>query len=88
MTHIRSSRTRSEWIQPPHTVQNCFVALLFERSAGRVKRIAGLIYGETRDVLNAYVVTYTEHATRKPFTSLDVVYALKQQGRTLYCLGA
>jgi hypothetical protein len=29
-------------------------------------------------------VTYTEHAT---VTSLDVVYALKRQGRTLYGFG-
>ena len=29
-------------------------------------------------------VTYTEHAKRKTVTSLDVVYALKRSGRTLY----
>merc|ERR1712166_1555451 len=29
-------------------------------------------------------VTYTEHAKRKTVTALDVVYALKRQGRTLY----
>lgn len=29
-------------------------------------------------------VTYTEHAKRKTVTSLDVVYALKRQGKTLY----
>ncbi|RXI00857.1 hypothetical protein DVH24_001091 [Malus domestica] len=29
-------------------------------------------------------VTYTEHARRKTVTSMDVVYALKRQGRTLY----
>ena len=29
-------------------------------------------------------VTYTEHAKRKTVTSLDVIYALKRQGRTLY----
>jgi histone H4 len=33
-------------------------------------------------------VTYTEHAKRKTVTSLDVVYALKRQGRTLYGFGA
>merc|ERR1712029_1138483 len=32
-------------------------------------------------------VTYTEHAKRKTVTALDVVYALKRQGRTLYGLG-
>jgi histone H4 len=29
-------------------------------------------------------VTYTEHAKRKTVTSLDVVYALKRAGKTLY----
>lgn len=32
-------------------------------------------------------VTYTEHAKRKTVTSLDVVYALKRAGKTLYGFG-
>ena len=32
-------------------------------------------------------VTYTEHAKRKTVTAMDVVYALKRQGRTLYRFG-
>src|ERR1700710_1354645 len=55
---------------------------------GGVKRISGLIYEETRGVLKSFLesvirdaVTYTEHAKRKTVTSLDVVYALKRQGR-------
>ncbi|BEI83826.1 hypothetical protein CcaverHIS002_0404300 [Cutaneotrichosporon cavernicola] len=62
---------------------------------GGVKRISGLIYEETRGVLKIFLenvirdsVTYTEHAKRKTVTSLDVVYALKRQGRTLYGFGA
>ncbi|VAI79349.1 unnamed protein product [Triticum turgidum subsp. durum] len=31
--------------------------------------------------------TYTEHARRKTVTAMDVVYALKRQGRTLYGFG-
>ena len=61
---------------------------------GGVKRISGLIYEETRGVLKVFLenvirdaVTYTEHARRKTVTSLDVVYALKRQGRTLYGFG-
>ena len=61
---------------------------------GGVKRISGLIYEETRGVLKQFLenvirdaVTYTEHAKRKTVTSLDVVYALKRQGRTLYGFG-
>jgi hypothetical protein len=47
-----------------------------------------VIYEETRGVLKSFLesvirdaVTYTEHAKRKTVTSLDVVYALKRQGR-------
>jgi histone H4 len=49
---------------------------------------------ETRGVLKVFLenvirdaVTYTEHARRKTVTALDVVYALKRQGRTLYGFG-
>ncbi|XP_056869728.1 histone H4-like [Takifugu flavidus] len=58
---------------------------------GGVKRISGLIYEETRGVLKVFLenvirdaVTYTEHAKRKTVTAMDVAYALKRQGRTLY----
>ena len=61
---------------------------------GGVKRISGLIYEETRGVLKVFLenvirdsVTYTEHARRKTVTALDVVYALRRQGRTLYGYG-
>ncbi|XP_067882494.1 histone H4-like, partial [Heterodontus francisci] len=64
---------------------------------GGDKRISGLIYAETRGVLKVFLenvirdaVTYTEHAkskTRKTVTAMDVVYALKRQGRTLYGFG-
>jgi histone H4 len=58
---------------------------------GGVKRISGLIYEETRSVLKVFLehvirdaVTYTEHARRKTVTAMDVILALKKQGRTLY----
>ena len=61
---------------------------------GGVKRISGLIYEETRGVLKVFLenvirdaVTYTEHAKRKTVTALDVVYALKRQGKPLYGFG-
>ena len=61
---------------------------------GGVKRISGLIYEETRSVLKVFLenvirdaVTYTEHARRKTVTAMDVVYALKRQGKTLYGFG-
>ena len=62
---------------------------------GGVKRISGMMYDETRKVLKSFLehvvkdaVTYTEHARRKTVTALDVVYALKRQGKTLYGFGA
>jgi histone H4 len=61
---------------------------------GGVKRISSLVYEESRNVLRSFLesvvrdsVTYTEHAKRKTVTALDVVYALKRQGRTLYGFG-
>ena len=62
---------------------------------GGVKRISALIYEETRNTLKTFLenvvrdaVTYTEHARRKTVTAMDVVYALKRQGRSLYGFGA
>ena len=62
---------------------------------GGVKRISGLMYEETRGVLKTFLgaivkdsVTFCEHARRKTVTALDVVYALKRQGRTIYGFGA
>src|SRR5687768_16129797 len=61
---------------------------------GGVKRISGLVYEETRGVLRAFLenvirdsVSYCEYAKRKTVTAMDVVYALKRQGRTLYGFG-
>lgn len=61
---------------------------------GGVKRLSGLVYEETRGVLRVFLehvirhaVMYTEHARRKTVTAMDVVYALKQSGRTLYGFG-
>ena len=58
---------------------------------GGVKRMSGLIYEETRSVLKRFLsdvirdaVTYTEHARRQTVTALDVVYALKKRGQTLF----
>ena len=61
---------------------------------GGVKRISSTIYKEVRNVLQAFLgavvrdaITYTEHAKRRTVTAMDVVYALKRQGRTLYGFG-
>jgi histone H4 len=58
---------------------------------GGVKRMSWLCYEETRNVLKVFMenvirdaAIYTEHARRKTVTAMDIVYALKRQGRTLY----
>lgn len=58
---------------------------------GGVKRISDGVYTETRNVAKSFLekvirdaVTYTEYSGRKTVTSMDVCYALKRQGRTLY----
>nr|AFY23221.1 histone H4.1 [Hematodinium sp. SG-2012] len=61
---------------------------------GGVKRISGLIYEETRIVLRGFLenvlrdtITYCEHSKRKTVRPLDVVFALKRQGKMLYGYG-
>jgi histone H4 len=56
--------------------------------------MSGLIYDEVRGVLKIYLdkivrdaVLYMEHARRKTVTSMDMVYALKRQGYTLFGFG-
>ena len=58
---------------------------------GGVKRMSGLIYEETRGVLKVFLENiigdaseYTKCANRKTITAMDVVYALKRQGKTIY----
>jgi histone H4 len=61
---------------------------------GGVKRISGTLYEESRNVLKVFLqhvihdaLEYMDHARRKTVTGMDVVYALKRQGRTLYGFG-
>ena len=82
----KSQRTSIEGITKP--------AIRRLARRGGVKRISAFIYDDTRAVLKSFLdnvvrdsVTYTEHARRKTVTALDVVYALKRQGRTLYGFG-
>lgn len=58
---------------------------------GGVKRIGGMMYGETRMALEEFLrdviskaAVYTEHAKRKTVTAMDVVYALKLRGQRIY----
>ena len=58
---------------------------------GGVKWMSGLVYEETRSVLNEFMekillnaITYTEHADRKTVNVVDVPHALERNARTLY----
>jgi histone H4 len=82
--HLKIARDNIEGITKPS------IRRLARR--GGVKRISATIYDETRSVLRSFLiqvirdaVAYTEHAQRKTVTSLDIVHALKRQGRELYC---
>ena len=61
---------------------------------GGVKRISGLIYEETRGVLKQFLtnligdaIVYTTHANRRTVLAMDIIYALKRQGKTVYGFG-
>ena len=60
------------------------------RRAG-VKRISYEIYSYTRDIMLGFVrqvlkdaLTYTKSGKRKTCTGMDVVMAMKRQGKSLY----
>lgn len=57
---------------------------------GGVKRIAFSVFEYSRIVIVEFMeklvrdaITYTEHSSRKTVTSLDVVHAMKRQGKAL-----
>ncbi|KAF7340546.1 Histone H4-like protein [Mycena sanguinolenta] len=61
---------------------------------GGVKRISGLMYDDIRGILKIFLegvirdaALYTEHGYRTTVTQLDVLYALKRNGTTLYVFG-
>lgn len=61
---------------------------------GGVKRISGLVYDEVRVILRTFLdnvirdtISYTDYARRKTVTAMDVVYALKMNGKPLYGFG-
>merc|ERR1719193_77908 len=58
---------------------------------GGVRRMSGLIYEETNAIMEGFVgkvfedsIIYCRHSKRKTIKSLDVVYALKRQGKSFY----
>lgn len=61
---------------------------------GGVKRISAGVYDETRDFVDYFLnlvlkdcAAYAEASRRKTISAMDVIYALKRSGRTLYGYG-
>jgi histone H3/H4 len=61
---------------------------------GGVKRVAVGVYHEVRDFVDYFLnivvrdaAVLSESAKRKTITAIDVVYALKKSGRTIYGYG-
>jgi histone H4 len=66
--------------------------LIYDETRGVLKvflEVSGAPCGSGSHLQNVIrdAVTYTEHGKRKTVTALDIVYALKRQGRTLYGFG-
>lgn len=73
-------------------VNNTSIRKLARR--GGCKRISFEVYDEIRGVLRTYLksvirsaVIYAEHAKRNTVTAMDIVYALKRNGQTVYGFG-
>jgi len=61
---------------------------------GGIKRISGEVYPSTREALKSHlqailkdVSIVLDHTKRKTVTVLDVIFALRRQGRPLYGFG-
>lgn len=61
---------------------------------GGVKRISSNVYDETRDFVDYFLgivvkdaAVFCENSKRKTITAMDVIYALKRSGRTVYGYG-
>ena len=61
---------------------------------GGVKRISAGVYDETRDFVEYFLnivvkdsAVFAENAKRKTITAMDVIFALKRSGRTIYGYG-
>ena len=74
------------------SISNADIRRLARR--GGVKRISGLVYGYTRDILKKYLETiigtaiiYTQHSGRKTVSVKDIIYSLKHNGRAMYGYG-
>jgi histone H4 len=88
----QNQRTDSK-VLPGGLVTNGAIRRLARR--GGVKRISFASHNEVRNYVDEFLervvrdsLTYAEHSKRLTITAMDVVYALKKNGRVLYGYGA
>lgn len=88
----KTSRLDSKPIAPG-VITNGAIRRLARR--GGVKRISYATHENVRDYINDFLervvrdsLTYAEHSKRVTITAMDVVYALKKNGRVIYGYGA
>lgn len=87
-------QTRYEGKQlPAGVITNGAIRRLARR--GGVKRISFSTHESVRDYINDFLervvrdsLTFAEHCKRMTITAMDVVYALKKNGRVIYGYGA
>ena len=85
--------TRHANTRTPHSdTQKGAIRRLARR--GGVVRISGLAYDDVNTTFREFLfrvirdaTIYADHAHRRTITAMDVVYALKRQGRTIYGFG-
>ena len=77
---------------PAGVITNGAIRRLARR--GGVKRISYASHENVRDYINDFLervvrdsLTYAEHGKRLTITAMDVVYALKKNGRVIYGYG-
>ena len=88
-----AKRTTKKVGQGINEITNGAIRRLARR--GGVKRISSTSYEPTRQFVDYFLdrvvrdcVTYAEHAKRRTVTAMDVVYALKKNGKVIFGYGA
>lgn len=89
---MAGARRHRKVLRPENKISKASIRRLARR--GGVKRISAGVYATTREVLKEFVekvladaIIYTQYAKRMTVFPMDIVYALKKQGRTLYGFG-
>ena len=89
----KSKKSTTKRAPPAKATPKAFTSSAIRRIArrGGVKRLARLTYEEVRGVVHDFVkklvtdaITYTENRRAGTVVAMDVVHALKRQGRHLY----